>query len=119
MSGTTQADRFQQKGLRGSADLSLENMGKLASNVGGLMGGVGPISTGVSSIAEAALGQPMGSLGALQNFTGFRQPPPAKRRLYGNLIDYQKGLKASQSHSGGIGSGTGASGGGQGERAGF
>jgi hypothetical protein len=96
MSGSTQADRFQQEAGRGTAPFTGHNLLAAGQNAMGLVGGFGPVSTGISSMAEQGLGLDPGTLGGIQNMQGFRAIPPENRRLVGNLVDLQHAQYAAQ-----------------------
>src|SRR5262245_30556585 len=85
MSGTTQADRYQQQAGRGTAPFTAGNMLAAGTNALGLMGGMGPITAGIGSMAELAGGMQPGDLGGLQTMTGFHAIPPERRKLLRNL----------------------------------
>lgn len=118
MSGSTQADRFQQQAGRGTAPATFGNIAGAIGNAANLMGGMGAITTGLSSMAEMGAGAAPGSWGGINLMQGHRTIPPERRRLIGNLVDYHEAARDSQqnraldSHGQVRGGGTGSAGGG-------
>lgn len=118
MSGSTQADRFQQMAGRGTAPLTLGNIAAAGSNAFNLMGGMGALTTGAASIGELGASAAPGSWGGIQNMRGYRAIPPERRRVIQNLADYEharqdaQANKALDSHGQVRGGGTGSAGGG-------
>lgn len=87
---TSNSDRYALTQRHGTAPLTAENMGILASNVMGLMSGTAALTSGAGSIAELASGQPPGTFGGIQPFHDYQSIPMINGRPpqnFGEIMD--------------------------------